>query len=351
MEARWASAVTDTHQTTEKREQSKRRTTLLEAGPGSLPCRDSVAGDLAGSQHGTQLGFPFPAGPILAVQFHETLGAFDCLLEGLQLEYGEAADHFLGFGKGAVDGGDFAIAKLDAGALGGRQEAAAGNHRACFGILRRKRGNRVHELLGREAFRLAVMFDNHHISHVGCSFFQFCRGQDREAPLAHFVCFPLSRRTGSCEIDTRVKFFACSDWVESAGEASAASNRGSQSLQKSALPSGDMRAARTSPCDTASSTEPRGHGTSTARKSISAVRRDFFKGRDLLSHGMAPHEYDSAATFSWTRFRENGPLLRSSQNRPAQTTGGPRFRPPCPHRRDSGNAGSIRALLRGFSPG
>jgi hypothetical protein len=117
--------------------------------------------EIVGAENLADFGGPFPSGPVLEVELHEFLCAFDGFLFGLEIEDGETADDFFSFGERAVSGGDFIAGDAHgrAGAYWG--EAAIDDHCAGF-----DGGFAVDECLGWRAGKFACGFDQHHESHA-----------------------------------------------------------------------------------------------------------------------------------------------------------------------------------------
>src|SRR5262249_31909195 len=88
--------------------------------------------EIFGAENLADFGGPFPPGPVLGVELHEFLCAFDGFLFGLQIEDGETADDFFSFGERAVSGGDSIAGDAHGGAIGYWGEAAVGDH--CAGL-------------------------------------------------------------------------------------------------------------------------------------------------------------------------------------------------------------------------
>jgi len=121
--------------------------------------------EILGAENLADFGGPFPSGPVLEVELHEFLCAFDGFLFGLQIEDGETADDFFGFGERAVCGGDFIAGDAHGGAGGYWGEAAIGDHCAGFDGRFALFVDGVNECLGRRAGKFACGFDQHHESH------------------------------------------------------------------------------------------------------------------------------------------------------------------------------------------
>lgn len=88
--------------------------------------------EIFGAENLADFGGSFPSGPVLEVELHESLCAFNGFLFGFQIENSKTADDFLGFGKRAVSRGDFIESDAHDGAVGYWGEAAIGDHRAGF---------------------------------------------------------------------------------------------------------------------------------------------------------------------------------------------------------------------------
>jgi hypothetical protein len=145
--------------------------------------------EIFGAENLADFGGPFPSGPVLEVELHEFLCAFDGFLFGLQIEDGETADDFFGFGERAVCGGDFIAGDAHGGAGGYWGEAAIGDHCAGFDGRFALFVDGVNECLGRRAGKFACGFDQHHESHSVSPFLVFGRelGDPSQRPVE--VCF------------------------------------------------------------------------------------------------------------------------------------------------------------------
>jgi len=94
-----------------------RRTTLCEIDTPSFLLVVLPGKEIVFVEHRPNLRLPLPAGPVPSAKFH-VLGGFDGFSHGLEFEDCEAAADFLRFGEGAIHGGYFPAAKLNARAYG-----------------------------------------------------------------------------------------------------------------------------------------------------------------------------------------------------------------------------------------
>lgn len=140
--------------------------------------------EVFGAENLPDFGGPFPPGPMLQVELHELLCAFDRFLFGLQIENRKAADDLFGFGERTVGSGNFILGDADGGAGGYWGKAAIGDHRAGFDGRFAMFIDCVDQCLRRRTGKFACGFDQHHESHSVYPFFGVGRGPGDPKPAA-----------------------------------------------------------------------------------------------------------------------------------------------------------------------